>query len=56
MLKNVKNTLLIFIVASDNLLPDESKRVVEEKFNLKNKIEQHKQLYETVIIEKLGVC
>jgi len=32
------------------------RRVVEEKFNLKDKIEQHKQLYETVIIEKLGVC
>ncbi|MDO9575956.1 MAG: glycosyltransferase family 4 protein [bacterium] len=32
------------------------RRVVEEKFNLKDKIEQHKRLYETIIVEKLGVC
>lgn len=32
------------------------RRVVEEKFNLKDKIEQHKRLYETIVVEKLGVC
>ncbi len=30
--------------------------VVEEKFNLKDKMEQHKRLYETIIVEKSGVC
>jgi glycosyltransferase involved in cell wall biosynthesis len=29
--------------------------VVEEKFNLKDKMEQHKRLYETIIVEKSGV-
>jgi len=30
--------------------------VVEEKFNLKDKMEQHNRLYETIIVEKSGVC
>jgi len=30
--------------------------VVKEKFNLKDKMEQHKRLYETIIVEKSGVC
>ncbi len=30
------------------------RKVVEEKFNLKDKIEQHKRLYEAIVAEKLG--
>ena len=30
--------------------------VVKEKFNLKDKIEQHNRLYETIIVDKSGVC
>lgn len=30
------------------------RKIAEEKFNLKDKIKQHAQLYETIIVEKLG--
>lgn len=33
-----------------------ARKMVEEKFDIKDKINQYKQLYETIAVEKLGVC